>query len=152
MPFLVFIIITLSSLYSQAFPELNNYARYLAYHQGQTYEIKKMLYEYNPDRDSFMQISTFYRNQKIFNEQITELPRSWFYNPKKIENVLNNCIRREGALGEEIIQGEKVKTCTFFNEASQTDYSVGMVPFGQVHFQELFSQGVYLEFRLTNFR
>lgn len=152
MPYLVFIFIILSSLFSQAFPDLHNYARYLAHHQGQTYEIKRMLYEYNPDRDSFMQISTLYRGEQFLDEQITELPRSWFYNPKKIQNVLNNCVRREGALGEEMIQGEKVKVCTFFNEASQTDYSVGMVPFGQVHFQLLLSQGVYLEFRLTNFR
>lgn len=151
MRFFPFIVLFFSSIVCSAFPVLDNYARYLAIYNGEIYEIKKMLYGYNSNHDSFMQISTLYKADQKLDERITELPRTWFYSPQKVQNVLNNCLRREGALGEETIQGERVKTCTFFNEASQTDYSIGMVPFGQVRFQLLWEQGVYLDFNLVNF-
>lgn len=136
---------------SNAFPELFDYARYTAQFGNKKYEIKKMIFEHDSLRDTFVMTESLYEDNILQDERFLRLPKYWFYTPEKINNVIKNCTRREGALGRENIQGQEIQTCTFFNEESMMDYSIGNVPFGQVRFQYRFD-GVYLDFYLQNFK
>ena len=68
-----------------------------------------------------------------------------------MQNVLNNCTRREGALGTWDLQGKEIPACTFFSEDSQMDYVIGMVPFGQLRFQYHLGKEEFLDFYLQDF-
>lgn len=134
-----------------AFPEPGDYARYVATFRGDTYEIKRTLTEYYPETNSFRQVWKLSKNGESVVEESKQLPYGWFYTEKKIENVLNSCVSREGVLGDVVIQDHKIPSCTFFNEESLLDYTVGMVPFGQIRFQLHLSGEYFLDFHLVSF-
>lgn len=134
-----------------AFPALGDYARYVASFRGDSYEVKRTLTEYYPESNSFRHVWKLSKNDILIKEESTQLPYGWFYTEKKIENVLSSCVRREGVLGNELIQNEMIPTCAFFNEESLLDYSVGMVPFGQVRFQLRLTGEDFLDFHLVSF-
>lgn len=148
---LIFIMFCMFSLNAFAFPKEGDYARFLAFHKGDTYEYKKSIIEYYPDRHSYLVISKLSKNEETLYEIIIEQAHTWFYTEAKVQHVFESCVRREGALGDTFIQGVKVKTCTFHNEDSQLDYSIGMVPFGQIRFQEYLGHGEFLDFNLVDF-
>lgn len=147
---LLLMIFSLSAL-ATSFPQVGNYARYIAHHQGKIYEMKKSLIDYDISSDSFLQVSKVSVDEEIMSESMNLLQSMWFYTPEKVNNVLKTCLRREGALGFTQISFQKVQTCTFYNEDAQLDYSIGMVPFGQVRFQEYLGQGQFLDFYLVDF-
>ncbi|MFM6928384.1 MAG: hypothetical protein ACKOX6_07960 [Bdellovibrio sp.] len=151
MKYLMVLVFTLLPFKVFAFPEIGDYARYMATFRGDAYEIKRTLTEYYPETNSFRHIWKLSKNGVVVAEESTQLPYGWFYTPKKIENVLSSCVKREGVLGEIIIQNQKVPSCTFFNEESLLDYSVGMVPFGQIRFQLHLSGEYFLDFNLVSF-
>lgn len=148
---IILVLSVLWTCFAYSYPELNNYARYTATYAGKKYEMKRMLYAHNKELNTYSQVITIYENEKLLLEQTHELPYSWFYNPKKVQSVLDNCQRREGALGSETIDGNVIPTCTFFNESSQLDYSIGPVPFGQIRHQWRINSGAYLDFYLKSF-
>lgn len=134
-----------------AFPQEGDHARYEARYQGKTYEMKKSIIGYYADKDSYLVASKVSLNGEILDESLNELSSSWLYTPSKIENVLKTCVRREGALETLKISGKSVQVCSFYNEDAQMDYSIGMVPFGQVRFQHYLGGGEFLDFYLVDF-
>ena len=134
-----------------SFPEVGNYARYEAYYQGQVFELKKTLIEHHPEKDSFLLVTKLSSGQEVISEDYSELPRMWFYSRAKVESVLSNCYRREGAREDVMIHGQRIQACTFYNEDAQLDYTIGMVPFGQIRFQSYLGRGEYLDFFLKDF-
>lgn len=134
-----------------SFPEVGNYARYEAQYKGQIFELKKMLIEYNENKDSFLLVTKLSQNEEVISEDYSELPRMWFYSREKVESVLKNCHRREGARENVLIHGQKIEACTFHNEDAQLDYTIGMVPYGQIRFQSYLGKGEFLDFYLKDF-
>lgn len=134
-----------------AFPEEGNYVRFLANHDGKVFEYKKSLFEFHAETNSFTMIEKISTDKEVISERVTVLPSFWFYTEKKVQSVLSNCTRREGALGTWIIQGKEIPTCTFFSEDSQMDYVIGMVPFGQLRFQYYLGKEEFLDFYLYDF-
>ena len=134
-----------------SFPEVGNYARYEAHYQGQVFELKKTLIEHYQEKDTFLLVTKLSSEEEVISEDYSELPRMWFYSRSKVESVLANCHRREGARENVIIHGQKIEACTFYHEDSQLDYTIGMVPFGQIRFQSYLGRGEYLDFFLKDF-
>lgn len=134
-----------------AFPEEGNYVRFLATHNGKVFEYKKSLLEFHNETNSFTMIEKISTDEETIEERVTQLPFFWFYTEKKVQNVLNNCTRREGALGTWDLEGKEIPTCTFFSEDSQMDYVIGMVPFGQLRFQYHLGKEEFLDFYLQDF-
>lgn len=134
-----------------AFPNEGNYARYLASFNGETYEYKKMLTHFNPQKNTFVQITKLSKGDEIIRESSNELAYMWFYNEAKVQNVLDTCVRREGALGDYVVQEQTIKSCAFYSEDSGLEYVIGMVPFGQLRFQIYLQNEDFLDFYLVNF-
>lgn len=152
MKFLLALILIITSFNLWAFPEEGNFARYLATHKGNVYEYKRHLIEYYPDQDAYLHVSKLSLNEEIISERWTILSTTWFYTEAKVQNVLNTCMRREGALETVVLNGQRIKACTFHNEDAQLDYTIGMVPFGHLRFQEYLGNGEFLDFYLVDFR
>lgn len=151
MKILITLLFLTFSAHATDFPKEGNYVRFAAFHNGESYEYKRALISQDLENNTFVHIYTILKNDEVIIEMISELPYSWFYNESKIKSVLKNCHKREGALGEEIIENQKIATCTFYNEESLLDYSIGMVPFGQIRFQFYLGKGEFLDFHLVNF-
>lgn len=135
-----------------AFPQVGNYARYEAEYKGSIFELKKMLLDYDQERNTFFMVTKLSQDEETISEDYSELPYMWFYSNEKVENVLKTCIRREGAREIVIVSNQKIEACTFFNEDAQLDYTVGMVPFGQLRFQSYLGKGEFLDFYLKDFQ
>lgn len=141
----------LLSVKAFAFPAVGDYARYEARFRGEIMVMEKQLTSQNADQNTFTQVTRVLMKDEVLQEEIVEIASLWLYSREKVSNVLKNCLRREGAPGSIIIQGQNIKTCTFFNEESQLDYSIGMVPFGQVRFQVHLGGEEFLDFNLVKF-
>ena len=152
MKFLLSLSLIITSLNAWAFPKEGDFARYLATHKGEVYEYKRHLVEYYPDKDAYLHVIKLSLNETTISERWTILPKMWFYTEEKVQNVLNTCLRREGALETVILNEQRIKACTFHNEDAQLDYTIGMVPFGQLRFQEYLGNGEFLDFYLVDFR
>jgi hypothetical protein len=135
-----------------SFPALHDYVRHEADYQGEKVIMEKSLIDYDAESDVYLQLTRITFKGEIVSEQEHALQSLWFYNPAKIQNVLKDCTRREGARGHEIIQGKRIETCSFYHEDSQLTYSIGMVPFGQVRHQAYLGDGEFLDFYLVDFK
>lgn len=135
-----------------AFPAVGDFARYEAQFRGEKVVMEKELLDFSFERKAFMQLTRLIMKGEVIQEQLLEIESLWFYTEAKVNNVLKNCLRREGALGKVEIEGKVIKTCTFYNEDAQLDYSIGMVPFGQVRFQLFVTGEEFLDFNLVKFR
>jgi len=153
MHFFFIIFLTLFSYQALAlnFPEVGNYARYEAILHGKKYEMKKALIDYNSDQDSFTQASKMTTGDQVLEDSVYQIGRQWFYTPEKVESVLKNCLRREGAPEKIEISGVLISACTFHNMDAQLDYTIGMVPFGQLRFQLYLGRSEFLDFHLVEF-
>lgn len=141
-----------TSLKTMAFPQEGDYARYLATYKGEVYEYKRHLIEYYPEKDAYLHVSKLSLNEITINERVTILPKMFFYTEEKVQNVLKTCLRREGALETVVLNEQRIKACTFHNEDAQLDYTIGMVPFGQLRFQEYLGNGEFLDFYLVDYK
>lgn len=141
-----------TSIKAMAFPQEGDYARYFATYKGEVYEYKRHLIEYYPEKDAYLHISKLSLNETTINERVTILPKMFFYTEEKVQNVLKTCLRREGALETVVLNGDRIKACTFHNEDAQLDYTIGMVPFGQLRFQEYLGNGEFLDFYLVDYK
>lgn len=135
-----------------AFPAVGDFARYEAQFRGEKVVMEKELLDFSSERKAYKQLTRLLVKGEVVQEQLLEIESLWFYTEVKVNNVLTNCLRREGALGQEEIEGNLVKVCTFYNEDAQLDYSIGMVPFGQVRFQLFVKGEEFLDFNLVKFR
>lgn len=152
MKFITFSLLLMFSSSVLAFPAEGDYARYVATLNGSTYEYKQSLIEYYPDRNSYLQATKLTKDGEIILETENELTPTWLYTRSKVENIFKTCSRRGGVLWFSMVGGQKFDTCTFYNEDSQLDYSLGMVPFGMVRFQEYLGQWQFLDFHLVDFK
>ena len=152
MKFFLMLTLIITSLHALAFPQEGDYARYLATYKGEVYEYKRHLVEYYPDKDAYLHVSKLSLNETTLSERWNILSPMWFYTEAKVQNVLNTCMRREGALETVILNNQRIKACTFHNEDAQLDYTIGMVPFGQLRFQEYLGNGEFLDFYLVDFK
>ena len=151
MKYFYLVCLILFSSKSEAFPEVGNYVRFLATHNGKVFEYKKTLLEFDSEMKSFTMIEKISTDDEIVQERVTQLPSFWFYTEAKVQNVLKTCTRREGALGKVLVEGKEIPTCTFYSEESQMDYIIGMVPFGQIRFQHYLGKNEFLDFYLQDF-
>lgn len=152
MKFLLALTLLITTLNTWAFPAEGDYARYLASYKGEVYEFKRYLIEYYPDKDAYLHVSKLSLHETTISESWNILPRMWFYTEEKVKNVLKTCLRREGALETVVLKGERIQACTFHNEDAQLDYTIGMVPFGQLRFQEYLGSGEFLDFYLVDYK
>ncbi len=135
-----------------AFPAEGDYVRFLAKYKGKVFEYKKNIIDFHLDTNSFVVIEKITNeDDEVIQERTSQLPYYWFYTEKKIQNTLDNCTRREGALGDWNLQGKMIPSCTFFSEDSQMDYTIGMVPFGQLRFQYYLGRDEFLDFYLQDY-
>lgn len=152
MKFLLISFLLLCSSLSFSFPNEGDFVRYQAQQGSDTYEIKKGLIEYDPFTDSYLETYKLTLNEEILDEYVIAVQSWWLYNPTKVLDLLRTCVRREGALERMKIANSFVDVCTFHNESAQLDYSIGMVPFGQVRFQHYLGGSQFLDFYLVDFQ
>lgn len=139
------------SVKSFAYPAVGDFVRYESNFRGETMVMEKSLIEHSPEQNTFTQMTRFLFRGEVIQEEILEIASLWFYTEEKVQNVLKTCTRREGALGSSVINGKVIKTCTFYNEGAQLDYTIGSVPFGQVRFQMFLGGEEFLDFNLVKF-
>jgi hypothetical protein len=148
---IAFLFLSLTST-AWSFPALHDFVRFEADYKGETVTMEKSLVEHDADAKQFVQYTRYLFRGQVIDENRHVLPDFWFYTPEKVKNVLRDCVRREGALGSELIQGKKIETCSFYHEDSGLTYSIGMVPFGQVRHQVYLGDGEFLDFQLVDFQ
>lgn len=142
----------LISLNAHSFPRVGDYVRFEALFRGEKVMLEKELVEHYPEKNSYLQYTRITFRGEIIQEQTLEMDQLWFFTEEKIRNVLKNCTRREGALGKTEVQGQWIDTCIFHNEDAQLDSELGMVPFGQVRFQQFLGGEDFLDYYLISFK
>ena len=136
---------------ARAFPAVGDHVEFQARYRNRTFVFEKSVKSHDPKTDRFG-VRVFLRSDDtILRDELLLLPRSFLYTPEKISHVLSTCVSREGALGRERIEGKTVEVCEFYHEDSQLTTILGMVPFGQVRFQEYLGEGDFLDFHLRRF-
>lgn len=144
-------ILHLSALFHLSFPSVGNWVHYEALYEGEPLIIEKTVLSHDADTDVFQIRSKIqYRNEVLKNETIAQ-PGTFLYTPKKVEQVLQNCVRREGAIGEVTLDDQVIPVCEFYNEDSQLSEMIGPVPFGLIRFQVYLEDETFLDFHLTRF-
>jgi len=137
---------------SFAYPRQGDYVRFEAHYKDSMVQFEKEILSEDKEAEIFEVRSFFSYKGQILKEQIVSLPKAFLFTPEKIKNVLQTCVQREGALGEIILQNQKIKLCEYYNEDSQLTDMVGEVPFGQIRFQIYLEGETFLDFNLKEFR
>ena len=135
-----------------AYPAVGDFVRYEAKYEGDIVAMERKVLSYDANEDKLE-----VRNLVIFHGEITRdetfmLPKAFLFNAEKMANLLKTCIRREGVLGSESIEGKIIRTCSFYNEDSMMTSTIGDVPFGDVRYQLYLGDGEFLDFNLVKFR
>ncbi len=133
-----------------SYPAVGDRVRYEAPFQGDVVIQEKEIQHQDPTGGVFgvHTITTFRGN--VVEEKWVDLPRSFLYTPEKIEDVIQNCVRREGAISNLIVLGARMQVCEFYHEDSQLSYLIGPVPFGLIRFQVYIGGEDFLDFHLTS--
>ena len=145
----LFLVGCCSSLW--AYPEMGDFVRFEALYEGQVVTLEKKILSHDVEKNSYLVRNLMLYNNEIIQDQTFELPHSFLYNPTKVQNVLETCESREGALGDMMVEDKNVKVCEFYDENSQLTYMIGHVPFGQVRFQIYLKDEEFLDFHLKRF-
>ena len=154
MKLITYILILTSTMYSIttfSYPNKGDYVKFEAAFENDVILFEKKILSQDLENETFEVHSYFTYKGEIFREQRIILPRTFLFTPEKIEHVLQTCVRREGALGEVIIQNKKIKVCEYYNEDSQLTEIVGRVPFGLLRFQIYLEGETFLDFHLKEF-
>ena len=145
----VFLGFRLGLPFAFAYPAVGDRVRYEAPFQGDVVIQEKEIQHQDPTGAVFgVHTITTYRGN-VVDEKWVDLPRSFLYTPEKIEDVIRNCVRREGAISTMIVLGASMKVCEFYHEDSQLSYMLGPVPFGLIRFQVYIGDEDFLDFYLT---
>lgn len=89
---------------------------------------------------------------EVVKDETFMLPKSFLFNADKMANLLKSCVRREGIIGSETVEGVTVKTCSFYNEDAMMTTKIGDVPFGDVRYQIYLRDEEFLDFNVVKFR
>lgn len=148
-------LLTLSLIFSLktwAYPEVGDFVRYEAQDQGKVVAIEKKVLSTSADNSSLEVRTLIIFDQEIRRDETHVFPKEFLFNPEKLGRLLKSCLGRHGALGEELIQDQWIRTCSFFNEDALMTSTMGDVPFGEVRFQIYLGEGEFLDFNLVQFR
>lgn len=130
---------------------MGDFVRYEALYEGQVITLEKKILTHDLERNTFIVRNLMLYKNEIIQDQLFEVPHSFLYSPAKVQNVLETCVSREGALGDMRVEDKNVKVCEFYDEGSQLTYMIGNVPFGQVRFQVYLKDEEFLDFHLKRF-
>ncbi|MBU6153904.1 MAG: hypothetical protein KGP28_06340 [Bdellovibrionales bacterium] len=135
-----------------AFPSVGDRVRYEAPYQGAVVIQEREIMHQDAAGEVFgVHTITTYRG-RVVEEKWVDLPKSFLYTPEKIEEVIRNCVKREGALSDLMVLGLRMRVCEFYHEDSQLTYILGPVPFGLIRFQVYLEDEEFLDFHLTDVR
>lgn len=146
------VLLFLLPLSAFAYPALGDFVHYEAKYDNAKVLYQRQVTAYDSATDYFEVRTLITFKGRIIKDATNTVPRSFLYDPKKVEHVLKTCVEREGAFTSLLISGKKLTVCEFYHEDSQLTYMIGPVPFGQVRFQEYLGDGEFLDFYLTQFR
>jgi hypothetical protein len=142
--------ILLSPIMTWAFPSKSDYVKHIADYKGSPVVMERSVI--GIDGDAFTVHSLITYKSQIISEKTVTVPSSFLYSNAKVENVFKTCESREGAISYVSVMGKTIKACEFYHEDSGLTYMIGMVPFGQVKFQEYLGDGEFLDFNVVEFR
>ncbi len=134
-----------------AYPEMGDFVRFEALYEGQVVTLEKKVLSHDLEKNTYRVRNLMLYKNEIIQDQTFELPHSFLYTPAKVQNVLETCESREGAIGDMMVEDKNVKVCEFYDENSQLTYMIGQVPFGQVRFQIYLKDEDFLDFHLKRF-
>jgi hypothetical protein len=138
-----------STLSAHAFPAVGDHVEFESRYKDRKIVLEKSVKTYDSATDHFGVRFLVRVGDSVLRDEVLLMPRIFFYSPEKIDHLLKTCVSREGALGQERIQGRTVEVCEFYHEDSQMTTILGKVPFGQVRFQEYLGDGEFLDYHLV---
>lgn len=135
-----------------AYPAVGDFVRYEAKYQGIIVAMERKVLSYDADADTMEVRSLLIVDGEVTKDQTFMQPKTFLFNAEKMANLLKTCLRREGIVGSETVEGITFKTCSFYNEDAMMTSTIGDVPFGDVRYQIYLQGEEFLDFNLVKFR